>query len=267
MLHNDTPIASPNTPTASPSLPNCFTIDAPTICDIHHHIVWGIDSDGPQTLQDSIIMLRAAAADGISAIITTPHVMPGITPFDFALYREHLSALQSWCRDQGQGLRLYPGAEIFYTPMTVQYLGEGRVPTMNGTAYVLVEFDPDERYEQIRKACAELTAHGYIPILAHTERYTALVHHPKAALALREELGLAYQVNCSTIIAPKGFWQQRFIKVLLKEGALDIVATDAHNVTTRPVRMKEAITVLARQGAEAVEIMQRSCELMQQATP
>ena len=107
----------------------------------------------------------------------------------------------------------------------------------------------------------------HFSILAHTERYTALVRHPKAALALREELGLAYQVNCGTIISPKGFWQQRFIKALLKEGALDHIATDAHNVTTRPVRMREAIAALERQGAEAAEIMQRSCELMQQATP
>ena len=217
-------------------------------------------------------MALAAVRDGITHVVTTPHVMPGITPFNLALYREHLTALQSWCRDQGQGLRLYPGAEIFYTPMTVQYLNEGRVPTMNGTAHVLVEFDPDERYEQIRKACTEITAHGYIPILAHTERYTALVRHPKAALALREELGLAYQVNCNTIIQHSAFSIQhlrtsRFIKALLKEGALDHIATDAHNVTTRPVRMKEAIAALERQGAEAAEIMQRSCELMQQATP
>ena len=45
----------------------------------------------------------------------------------------------------------------------------------------------------------------HFPILAHTERYTALARHPKAALTLREEFGLAYQVNCSTIIDPKGF--------------------------------------------------------------
>ncbi|MHC1721894.1 MAG: CpsB/CapC family capsule biosynthesis tyrosine phosphatase [Aminipila sp.] len=235
---------------------------ASALCDIHHHLIWGIDQDGPKTMEDSKAMALAAVRDGITHVVTTPHVMPGITPFNLALYREHLAALQSWCRDQGQGLRLYPGAEIFYTPMTVQYLGEGRVPTMNGTAHVLVEFDPGERYEQIRKACGELTAHGYIPILAHTERYTALVKHPKAALALREELGLAYQVNCSTIIVPKGFWQQRFIKSLLKEDAMDHIATDAHNVTTRPVRMREAIAALARKGADANTILQHSAELL-----
>ena len=112
----------------------------------------------------------------------------------------------------------------------------------------------------------------HFPILAHTERYTALARHPKAALTLREELGLAFQINSSTIIQHSAFSIQhlrvsRFIKALLKEGALDHIATDSHNVTTRPVRMKEAIAALERQGAETAEIMQRSCELMQQAAP
>lgn len=244
------------------SIQHSALIDAPTICDIHHHIVWGIDSDGPKTMEDSKAMALAAVRDGITHIVTTPHVMPGISPFGAALYQERLQALRDWAASEGVGVQLYPGAEIFYTPMTVQYLNEGRVPTMNGTAHVLVEFDPGERYEQIRKACGELTAHGYIPILAHTERYTALVRHPKAALALREELGLAYQVNCGTIIAPKGFWQQRFIKALLKEGALDMVATDAHNMSTRPVRMKEAIAALARYGADVNTILQHAAELL-----
>ena len=45
----------------------------------------------------------------------------------------------------------------------------------------------------------------HFPLLAHTERYTALVRHPNAALALREELGLAYQINCNTIIQHSAF--------------------------------------------------------------
>ena len=204
-------------------------------------------------------MALAAVRDGITHIVTTPHVMPGIAPFDGERFRQRLAALQSWCRDQGLPLRLYPGAEIFYTPMTVQYLNEGRVPTMNGGAHVLVEFDPAEPLEDIRRSRIDL---DQLAILAHTERYTALVRHPKAALALREELGLAYQINCGTIIAPKGFWQQRFIKALVKEGALDHIATDAHNVTNRPVRMKEAIAVLARYVADSETILQRAAELL-----
>ena len=227
-----------------------------------------MDADGPQTPEDSINMLRTAAADGITCVIATPHVMPGIAPFDGERFRQRLAALQSWCRDEGLPLRLYPGAEIFYTPMTVQNLNEGRVPTMNGTAHVLVEFDPGERYEQIRKACGELTAHGYIPILAHVERYQALARHHKSALQLREEFALAYQVNCNTVIQHSAFSIQhfrtgRFIQALMKEGALDHIATDAHNTTTRPIKMREAIAALARYGIDRDALMQRSADLLQ----
>jgi len=213
-------------------------------------------------MDDSIAMARAALADGITHIITTPHVMPGIRPFDEGRYRENLAALREWFAGEGLPLALYPGAEIFYTPMAVQHLNEGRVPTMNGGAHVLVEFDPAEPLEDIRKACSELTAHGYIPILAHTERYAALVRHPKTALRMREDFALAYQVNCNTIIQPKGFFQQRFLKFLFSSNAVDHIATDAHNVTTRLVNMRSAIAALARYGADAEGIMQRSAELI-----
>ena len=238
---------------------------SPSIADIHHHLVWGIDADGPQTMEDSVAMLRAAAGEGIGAIVATAHVMPGIRPFDQGRYREHLEGLRRYCQGQGLPLSLYPGAEIFYTPMTTRHLNEGRAPTLNGGRHVLVEFEPSERMEAIRKACDELTSHGYLPILAHVERYKALAHAPNKAIQLREEFGLAYQVNCNTIIQPKGFFQHHFIKTLLKEDALDLIATDAHNVSTRPVKMREAIAALERYGVDAEGIMQRSNELIQQA--
>lgn len=236
---------------------------SPSIADIHHHLIWGIDADGPQTMEDSVAMLRAAAGEGIGAIVATAHVMPGIRPFDQGRYREHLEVLRRYCQWQGLPLSLYPGAEIFYTPMTARHLNEGRAPTLNGGRHVLVEFEPSERMEAIRKACDELTAHGYLPILAHVERYKALAHAPNKAIQLREEFGLAYQVNCNTIIQPKGFFQQRFLKSLFSSNAVDHIATDAHNVSTRPARMKEAIAALAKYGADVASILQHSAELLQ----
>ncbi len=40
--------------------------------DIHCHILPGID-DGPERLEDSLDMARAAAADGIRGLVATPH--------------------------------------------------------------------------------------------------------------------------------------------------------------------------------------------------
>lgn len=213
--------------------------------DIHHHLVWGLDADGPKTFEDSAAMAGAAAENGVADIIATPHVMPGLRRFDKDLYLQRLDALQLWCDEQGLPLSLHPGCEIFYTPMTLQYLNEGRIPTMNGGSHVLVEFDTGLAFAEIEKACRGLTDHGYVPIIAHCERYRAFLGRPKAVARLREEYGLALQINCGALLHGKGFWTKRFLKKLLDVQAIDCVCSDAHDTARRPVQMKQAHALLA----------------------
>lgn len=225
-------------------------LSLPPFYDIHHHLVWGIDADGPKTFEESCEMARAAARNGVIDIVTTPHVMPGIRPFDREAYLNRLSALQQWCVEQGLELRLHPGGEIFYTPMTLQYLSEGRAPTMNGGSHVLVEFDIGLDLAEIRRACEALVNHGYTPIIAHCERYRAFVKHPRAAMKLRDEYALALQVNCGALLHPHDFWTKRFISVLLAAEAVDCISSDAHNTGTRPVLMEQAYIKLSKRVSE-----------------
>ena len=41
--------------------------------DIHTHLLFGVD-DGPETIEESIVMLEQAKAQGIDAMILTPHL-------------------------------------------------------------------------------------------------------------------------------------------------------------------------------------------------
>jgi len=43
------------------------------VIDLHCHVLPGID-DGPDTLEGSVALARAAAAAGVHAIVATPHV-------------------------------------------------------------------------------------------------------------------------------------------------------------------------------------------------
>jgi protein-tyrosine phosphatase len=40
--------------------------------DIHHHLLWSLD-DGASNMETSVAMAKAAAADGISHIVCSPH--------------------------------------------------------------------------------------------------------------------------------------------------------------------------------------------------
>lgn len=214
--------------------------------DIHHHLVYSVD-DGPEAFHETEAMLRAAIRDRIGKIIATPHVVPGIEAFDLESFLWKLERIQLFCLREQLALEVFPGAEIFYTRFTRRLLDERRVPTLDGTDYILVEFSPVIGYEEIKDAVESLNRGGYIPILAHVERYRCLVGHPKRAYELKNQLNVRYQVNCTTIVHGKGFLVNRFCERLLRGELVDAVATDAHNVDTRPVLMMKAWRVLEKQ--------------------
>jgi len=221
--------------------------------DIHQHLVYGVD-DGPKTFRKSCAMLQMAHENGVKRIIATPHVVPGVNNFDVESFLKKLERMRQYSEQQGIHVELLPGAEIFYTAQTCEFLIENRIPTLAGTQYVLVEFLPDVSYQQIRDASENLLRNGYIPILAHIERYKCLVSRPQSAFDLKERLKVRYQVNCSTVIHGKGILVNRFCKKLLQNGLIDVVASDAHNIDTRPVRLMEAYQVLEeRYGAAYAE--------------
>ena len=215
--------------------------------DIHHHLVYGMD-DGPRSLGESRAMLRAAKEDGIRRIVVTPHAMPGIERFDYALYLQRLDELAGYAWNEG--ITLLPGAEILFTEATRRHLDDGLVPTLAGTQHVLIEFSPDIEYGAMERALESLLVGGYLPILAHIERYHCFVSQLKRAVELKKQLDVRFQVNCATMVRGKGFAVNRFCRKLFEERLIDAVATDAHNVGSRPVMMAETYRVLeAKYGA------------------
>lgn len=213
--------------------------------DIHHHIVWDID-DGPSSIEASILMLHTAQLDGIRWLIATSHFVPGHNDTDRVAYAQKVDALNAVCRSNEWDLRVYEGAELYYTGDTAAYLKQGLVPTLAGSAYVLVEFGVDIDYEDLLLALCELNDAGFIPVVAHVERYSCLVQAPKRVDEIKGTLNLRIQVNCSSVIAGGGMRTRLFVRRLLRDGLVDYVATDAHNTSTRPVYMGACFDALHR---------------------
>ncbi len=211
--------------------------------DIHHHLIYGLD-DGPQQMQETAAMLKRAARDGTSAIIATPHVTPGIEPFSRELYFERVEEARRYCAEEALPLTLYTGAEILYTPLTAQLLREGSVPTLAETDFVLVEFMPNVRYEELEEAVQKLLRNGFLPVLAHIERYGCLTHSVRRAARLKRNYDVYFQINCTAAMGNGDFWARHCIDSLLRSGLIDFVASDAHNTSTRPTRMKQAYRAL-----------------------
>ena len=210
--------------------------------DIHSHFVYGMD-DGARKQSDMEIMLDAAYADRVVSLVATPHVTPGLSPFDEDAFAERLAEARSYCQSCGYEMKLYAGAEILYTPAIQNYVSRRRLPTLGDSNAVLMEFVPDVSFSELQGALELMERHGYLTVIAHVERYKCLFRG-KNLKRIKDDFDVRCQMNCRTIYEKNGFWQEYCIGKWLREGYIDCIASDAHNMTTRPFGMKRAYRVL-----------------------
>ncbi len=223
--------------------------------DIHHHLIHGMD-DGARTFDETRRMLLAAQKDGISRIIATPHAEPGLQPFLRERYAGHLKMARDWCAARKMPIAIYEGCEILYTESAARLLREGAIPTLAGGQFVLVEFFPADPFKRIQAAVREIGNAGYIPILAHAERYACLGKVDRL-LSLREKYQVRVQINAQSVLRRTRFLEkmqyysfERQIQTIIGKGLCDYIATDAHNLQERRCRMRAAYAAIAqRYGA------------------
>lgn len=199
--------------------------------DIHSHILPGMD-DGSENMEETLEMLRIAQDEGITDIIATPHYKSGRFRADAGKLHAVLDEVRQRAGEQGIHINLYAGNEIYYHSELEERLESGRLSTMNGTEYVLVEFSPFEEYLYIRNAAYELLGMGYTPIIAHVERYACLTKKREYVKELKS-MGCGIQVNAGSIVGDTGWRTAKFVKGLLKEELVDYLGTDAHDSTGR----------------------------------
>lgn len=211
---------------------------AAVFIDIHQHVLYGVD-DGPEALAEMKTMLDAAVRDGVEAIVATPHARPGMHAFDRELCRERLFCARAYCQERRYALHVLEGAEVLYTSGTIHELSNGRIPTLNGTDFVLVEWPVRTDAARLSDDLRCLTNEGLIPVIAHAERLRCFWFNPEELIRLRSELEIRIQLNAGAVLNPRNLWTGRLTRRLLKEGAADYIASDAHNLSRRKTRMRE----------------------------
>lgn len=219
--------------------------------DIHSHFVYGVD-DGARSCEEMAALLDAAYANGIRTLVATPHQTPGIAPFHEELFFLHLREAYDYCQGRGYDISLYTGAEILYTPALEPYARQRRLSTYANTRHVLVEFLLDITVREMEKAVTLLEECGYLPVIAHVERYACMGNGN--AYRLKERHDVCYQVNCGSILGGHGFFRDCRVKRWLKDDLIDAVATDMHSMEYRPPQMAAAYRALeALLGRERAE--------------
>jgi protein-tyrosine phosphatase len=171
-------------------------------------------------------------------MILTPHHKPmhhNVSPEHNVLYRKKL--LEN-ARAAGIKVKLFSGNEIYYSDETMEELLRGEICSLAGSDYVLVEFHPSNPFKAIQNAAYRVQGAGYIPIIAHVERYADIVQHP-ARVGDLIEMGCYIQVNASSIMGRYGLGISHFTKKLLKQEQVHFVASDAHDAAGRAPKLLE----------------------------
>lgn len=218
--------------------------------DIHAHIIPGID-DGSPDMSTSLAMAEIAAENGTDAIIVTPHCNQR------GLYENYTSPELS---DRFEDLKrelalaeipieLYLGSEVYGTPEVPELYEQGRLPTLNGSRFLLIEFDFYAGAVFMQNVLYKLIEKGAVPILAHPERYYALQIQPDTAMAWHDD-GVEIQINKGSLFGRFGSSAAGLAHTLLKYGSVSIVASDAHGANRRTPDMTDAFGYISANYSE-----------------
>ncbi len=217
--------------------------------DIHTHLLPGVD-DGAQSMSQSLGLLHMAWENGTRAIIVTPHYRGKYKRNTPDLLKERFVQLQERVTAELPGMQLYLGHEIAYENDAPEAMHQGKVLPLNGSQYVLLEFRTNTLRSQIITGVLETIRCGFVPIVAHVERYDIA----RKKLDLVDELlymGALLQLNADSILGTNGFGVKRFCHKLLKEQKVHFVASDAHDATERPPRLRECFLHVHKKYGQA----------------
>ncbi|MDR7813040.1 CpsB/CapC family capsule biosynthesis tyrosine phosphatase [Lacrimispora sp.] len=207
--------------------------------DIHCHLIPGVD-DGAKDIVESLAALKEEYDQNVRRIICTPHVTADITSQKAESIKAAFDELKNRLEktDFGQDMELYLGCELMYSESLAERLEDGEIWTMSGSSYILVEFLPTVPYEELYRAVRKLSAKGYIPILAHIERYLCLYKRMERIRDLQES-GAYFQVNASSLKGGMLNKKAAYIKKLCKSGLVHFLATDSHGMEYRQPDIKK----------------------------
>jgi protein-tyrosine phosphatase len=204
--------------------------------DFHSHLFPGVD-DGAQSPEDSAAALGAFRADGTRQLITTPHFMGSLTRNREMLHQRLEQLEAGWERlcgvvaadaaHHGSAMRVERGVEVMLD-IPDPDLSDPRL-RLAGTPFALVEY-PSLRLPPLNAEFAVLALRdqGWIPVIAHPERYRNLADHGYGLLERFKSAGAFLQVNAGSLFGDHGKTAAAHAMNILTLGLADYVASDYH---------------------------------------
>lgn len=207
------------------------------IVDIHNHILPGID-DGPKLMEEALLLVKNAEANGVTHIIATPHLNDKYYT-NALVIKEAVDELRRAISLNQLPIEVLLGQEIhFYNAMNVDKTNEFVTLGDNGN-YLLLELPNDHLPHYTFELLFRLLQKGYLPIIPHPERNVVLRKKKQKVYELVEK-GALIQVTASSVIGIDGYAAKRFTNDLIKHNLVHFIASDAHHHEAYPFLLVQA---------------------------
>jgi protein-tyrosine phosphatase len=201
------------------------------VIDLHSHVLPGID-DGPDTLERSVVLARAAVEVGIRTMVATPHVSARC-PNDPATIAALVDQVNRRLVEEGVALEVLRGAEIAIThlpdvePEKLTQLGLG------GGSWLLVEPPFALVAPGLEESVLGLQRAGHNVVLAHPERCPALQRDRRIVPSLADA-GVLMSLTAGSLVGRFGGEVKRYASELVRDELVHNVTSDAHDSLRRP---------------------------------
>lgn len=209
--------------------------------DIHSHILPGID-DGAKTIEDSKFLLENMIEFGFSKIITSPHTIENIWNNTPETISKALAYTKENLVDLTEKVNLKTASEYILDDYFLSLIKEEKVLTIKDN-FVLVEMSYINPPIHLFDIVFEMQLAGYIPVLAHPERYM-FYHNNFSQYKKLKKAGCYFQMN---LLSSTGYYGKEVAKTsdeLLKKNMINFVGSDFHHKHhiesfSKPIIIKE----------------------------
>ena len=217
--------------------------------DIHSHILPGLD-DGAHSLEESVAMVRMAAAAGTTDMVATPHANLEFH-FDPEVVEALIAEVQAAA---GNAVKIHYGCDFHLTLENIQdALERPEKYSINHRGYLLVEFSDLMIPKNSGDIFVHMLAAGLRPVVTHPERN----HLLQARLESMEswvKMGCLLQVTASSFLGRFGRRARTASRRLMDLGLVQVVASDAHDTRHRAPVLDQAYRHLAHEYGEQTAV-------------
>lgn len=220
--------------------------------DMHTHILYGVD-DGPKTVDETLRMLEAAKAEGITDIISTSHASHPQYHVDFMTVNMQVAQLQKEANDIG--INIHTGQEVRIQSNLIERFKNGELLTMANSQYLLLELPSSNVPQYTKNIVYSLLEEGITPIIAHPERNKGIAEKPERLERLIREGALA-QVTAGSLSGHFGKSVQQLALQLVEANLVHTYGSDVHNLMTRPFLFNEGLDYLEKKKqSDAIDVL------------